>query len=273
MSSTKQTIAFFGATGGVTAAALAHALKAKHHCTALARTPNKLHELLTSEHSIPATTIQKCLTVVQGDAKKPDDVAKVLISPVDNKYLVDIILTAIGTYPVFSWSIRRPLRLPDPTICEDGMAANFAAIDELANQNVLTTTDRAKPLLIMISSTAGPDRRNHNLPWLFAPLYWWLLVEPHNDKLNMEKLALDDNGAHVRESVIIRPSILTDGPENGLESVKVGWIWNVDTKVDRPKAPGHVTAWGISRKNVGAWVFKKVIVEGGWEGRSVSLRH
>jgi hypothetical protein len=225
------------------------------------------------EHNVPVTTIQKYLTVVQGDAKNVKDVSKALISPIDNRSLVDIILTAIGTYPVFTWSIRRPLRLPDPTICEDGMAAMFAAIDQLASQTILTTTGGGKPLLIMISSTAGPDRRNHNLPWYLAPLYWWLLVEPHNDKLNMEKLALNDKGAHIRESIIVRPSILTDAPEKDLESVKVGWVWNIQKIADREREPGHVKAWSISRKDVGAWVFKKIIVDGGWEGRSISLVH
>jgi hypothetical protein len=89
----------------------------------------------------------------------------------------------------------------------------------------------------------------------------------------MEKLALNDKGAHIRESIIVRPSILTDAPEKDLESVKVGWVWNIQKIADREREPGHVKAWSISRKDVGAWVFKKIIVDGGWEGRSISLVH
>jgi len=47
MSST--TVAFFGATGGVTNAVLVHTLKAGYRATALVRTPQKLRDQLTAQ--------------------------------------------------------------------------------------------------------------------------------------------------------------------------------------------------------------------------------
>ncbi|KAF2730515.1 hypothetical protein EJ04DRAFT_515233 [Polyplosphaeria fusca] len=212
------------------------------------------------------------LKIHQGDAKSPVDVSKALVSPTNNKVLVDIIHTSIGAYPRFQFSIFQPFPLTDPTICESGMAALFSAIDQLSTEGTTGNRVGQKPLLITISATASRNLwHSLPLPLFTAPLYAWLLSSPQTDKLKMEELLCADGGAHLRSFVIIRPAILTDGVERGIESVRVGWEWGVDDVGRDNMGPGPAKGWTIGRRDLGAWVFKKVLVEGGWEGKCVSL--
>jgi len=155
------------------------------------------------------------------------------------------------------------------------MAAQFAAIDHLLISGVSTTIDGKKPLVVVISSTASGDVWNDvPLPWIMAPLYKWLLGAPHDDKLMMEKLIYADSGAHVRDFVVIRPAIFTDGPVQGVDKVRVGWEYGVGQEgKDGEKAPGPAVGWTIGRMDLGTWLFEKVVSKGGggWEGRCVSL--
>ncbi|KAF2822392.1 hypothetical protein CC86DRAFT_410004 [Ophiobolus disseminans] len=278
MISSKPTVAFFGATGGSACACLALALKAGHHCTALVRTPSKLDNLLTTQYNVSRSSINELLTIYQGDAKDHVDVSSSLINPSSPSHFVDIIYTSIGTYPIFQASIGRPFPLPakDATICEDGMAAQFAAIDRLSiRSHISTTVNGKKPLIVVISSTASGDVWKA-LPWswITAPLYIWLLGAPHDDKLAMEKLLHADRGAHVRDFVVVRPAILTDGPVRGVGKVRVGWEWGLERERKRA-APGPVAGWSIGRNDLGLWLYEKVVKEGGgeWEGKCVSLSY
>jgi len=234
------------------------------------RTPTKLRDLLTKTHQLDATTIDTYLTIHQGNAKVALDVSKALVSPIDNSLLVDTIWSSIGVYPRFQWSITMPFPLTEPTICEDGMATMFTALDQLADRGIKVTRSNEKPLLVVVSSTA-PENLWEGLPWVYVPFYAWLLRSPHTDKLNMEKLVKADDGAHVRSFVIIRPSILTDGAERGIEKVRAGWKWGLAGKSGTEKEPGYTTGYSVGKKDIAAWVFRKVVAEGGWEGRCVSL--
>ncbi|KAH7393552.1 hypothetical protein BKA64DRAFT_755810 [Cadophora sp. MPI-SDFR-AT-0126] len=274
MSSTKPTIACFGATGGCVATTLACALKAGHHCTALARTPDKLHNLLTTEHGIPLETIDQYLHIHQGDVKDPADVRNVLVSPVNGTLLVDFIVSGVGAYPTFQWSIRRPFPLTDPTICESAVSAMFTAVSDLATtfQPPITSNSTGqKPLLVLVS-TAGCGR-NRGVPLPIYPQYHYLLGGPLADKKRMEELALKDKGTHVRDFVIMRPLFLTDGMANGNSVLKMGWEWGVEGVEDRLEEPGPVIGYTVSRKDVGTWIFEKVICQGGWEGKCVYLTY
>jgi hypothetical protein len=216
--------------------------------------------------------VEKYLTIHQGDAKAPFDVAKALVSPTNTSHLVDTIYFSVGVYPKFAFSLIQPFPLTDPTICESAMAAIFSAIDQLGNQGITSTSSAEKPRLIAISATASAElRRGLPWPWMMAPLYSWLLSGPQTDKLKMEKLVLSDAGSHIWSFVIIRPAILTDGVERGVGNIRVGWEWYIDGVGEREKAPGPAKGWTISRRDLGAWVFHSVVVEGGWEGRAVSL--
>ena len=86
----------------------------------------------------------------------------------------------------------------------------------------------------------------------------------------MERLILRDNGEHVRDFVFMRPPFLTSGEERGDEGLRVGWEWGVEEDKETVKQqPGPEVGWIVSRKDVGGWVFRHAIVEGGWEGKCV----
>ncbi|KAJ3533722.1 hypothetical protein NM208_g7858 [Fusarium decemcellulare] len=250
MSSTKPTIACFGATGGCVAAALASALKEGHHCTALARTPEKLRNLLTTGHGIPSATVDQYLAIYQGDVKDLAAVAKTLVNPMNGNLLVDVILSGVGAYPTFQWSIRRPLPLTDPTICEDAIGTIYTALSNLFATSVTSTSTGQKPLLVVVS-TSGPLA----------------------DKKNMERVVMGDRGKHVRDFVIMRPLFLTDGAARGDDHLRVGWEWGIDRGEGEVKEPGPVIGYYISRKDVGEWTFNHVIAQGGWEGKCVYLSY
>ncbi|KAF5003884.1 hypothetical protein FDECE_9589 [Fusarium decemcellulare] len=265
MSSAKPTIACFGATGGCVAAALAGALKEGHHCTALARTPEKLRNLLTTEHSIPPATVDQYLAIYRGDVKDPAAVAKALVNPTNKNLLVDVILSGVGAYPTFQWSIKRPLPLTDPTICEDTIETIYTALSNLFASSVTSTSTGQKPLLVVVS-TSGCGR-NRGIPLPIYLQYHYILSSPLADKKNMEKVVMGDRGRHVRDFVIMRPLFLTDGAARGDDHLRVGWEWGIDRGEDEVKEPGPVIGYYISRKDVGEWTFNHVIAQGGWEGK------
>lgn len=107
-----------------------------------------------------------------------------------------------------------------------------------------------------------------------APLYSWLLGGPQDDKLAMEELVYADDGRHVRDFVVVRPAILTDGVERGVSKVRVGWEYGIkDGKNEAEMAPEPAVGWSIGRKDLGLWLFEMVVKRngGGLEGKCVSL--
>ncbi|OAL04667.1 hypothetical protein IQ06DRAFT_333006 [Phaeosphaeriaceae sp. SRC1lsM3a] len=279
MSSGKPTIAFFGATGGSGSTALTHALKGQHHCTALVRSPLKLRQILLTEHSVCAETIDEYLIIHQGDARNYEDVSKALISPASPTHLVSTIWTSLGVNPVIQLSLRTPLPLPahSASITEDAMRAVFAAIGFLAAQhNIISTTSNTRPLAVIVSATASKDVWGSvPWPWIFAPLYKWLLGAPHDEKMRMEEVVYRDAGQHLRGFIILRPAILTDGPERGTDSVRVGWLWGrkSETGIEAEEEAGPAIGWSVGRKDLGLWAYENALKGGGdeWVGKCVSL--
>ncbi|KAF2193105.1 hypothetical protein K469DRAFT_551686 [Zopfia rhizophila CBS 207.26] len=268
MSTTKQTIAFFGATGGCASASLAAALRDGHTCTALARTPDKLRNLLTTAHSIPPSTLDALLTIHAGDIKKSSDIQKVLVPSANSGVLVDTILFAVGGTPALQTSIIKPITLTDPHICEAGMSAVLAAISELEKRGVSATKDGRKPLMVVISTT-GVSSKKRDVPLLLYPLYHWMLQVPHADKKKMEELIFNDNGAHIQDFVVVRPTLLTDGEPQGISKVRTGWEWGVKKEAEL----GPTLGWSVGRRDVGEWIFRECIVKGGWEGKCATLTY
>ncbi|KAG0327086.1 hypothetical protein BG000_001097, partial [Podila horticola] len=72
-------IAFLGATGGCTNAALVHTLNAGIHVRALVRTPSKLTDMLLTQ-GIAQTTLDSQLTIVNGDIASILAIKSVLLS-------------------------------------------------------------------------------------------------------------------------------------------------------------------------------------------------
>lgn len=198
--------------------------------------------------------------------------SKALISPLDKEVLVDVILSGVGAYPTFQWSLRRPLPLTDPTICETAIRTIFTALSDLSSAAKLQSTNGKpveKPLLIPIS-TVGCGRRRGIPLSIYLP-YHYLLGSPLADKLRMEEVVLKDKGAHVRDFVIMRPPFLTDGEARGDSVLRVGWEWGAERNDQAVKEPGPEIGYYVSRKDIGAWIFQKVVVQGGWEGKCVYL--
>ncbi|KAF2261305.1 hypothetical protein CC78DRAFT_500327 [Lojkania enalia] len=268
MSSSKSTIAFFGATGGCTGSSLAHALREGHSCTALVRTPEKLRDILTSQYSIPTSTIAAQLTIHVGDIKDPNVVSKAIVSPNQSSHLVDIIYSGIGGTPVLGNSIREPFKITDPTICEVGMKCIFTALSNLQATGISATCDGRNPLLICISTT-GVSAKHRDVPLPIYPLYHWALAAPHKDKKAMESVVINDKNEHIRDFVIVRPTLLSDSEPRGISKVRAGWEWGA--KEDQE--PGPRMGYYVGRKDVGEWIYRRVIAEGGWDGRCVSLTY
>lgn len=273
MSAPTQTIAFFGATGGVTNSTLAQALSAGYHSTVLARSPQKLIDMLRTTHAIPLETIEKYLTIHTGDIKDVSAVSATLRSPLDASKLVDNICFGIGAYPVMQWSLLQPITLSDVHVCEDGTKTIFSALEQLETQGIVSSSTGLKPLFSSISTT-GISNKARDVPLLLYPVYIYALHVPHQDKKKAEQLLINDGGKHIRDCVVVRPTLLTDAAPSGVDKLRVGWEWKGDeTERAGVKEAGPQLGWSVGRKDVGAWVFEEVVKEGGWEGRCVSLTY
>lgn len=269
----KQALAFFGATGGVCNAALAHALQAGHKCTALARTPQKLIDMLRITHSIPLDTMEAHLAIHTGDIKDITAVSSALRHPQDPLKLVDAIVFGIGGYPVLQWSFWQPITLNDTHICEDGTLTIFRALEHLETEGVVATSQGVKPLFISISTTGISDK-SRDVPLLLYPIYRYALHVPHLDKKKAECLLVEDGGRHICDCVIVRPTLLTDAAPAGVAKLRVGWEWKgEEVEKDGAREAGPQLGWSVGRRDVGAFVFEKVVQEGGWDGRCVSLTY
>ncbi|KAL0931520.1 uncharacterized protein CTRU02_214255 [Colletotrichum truncatum] len=236
MSSTK-TIAFFGASGGCGLAALKHALAAGHTCIALCRNPGRLTDALPEAQN-------PNLVVRQGNAHNTDDVAACLANPADAGRLVDAV----------SFSIGSPLNLAkmtveDPDVCKNGISAVLSALERLRTGGVVV----GKPRLVVVSTTGISDFQR-DVPLLQVPMYHILLKAPHADKKVMEEKLI----ASGEDWTFIRPAFLCDGAVP-TRKIRVG--------VEDPKTgvASSAVGYGISREDVGRWIFENVLSTGGPE--------
>ncbi|EWG53478.1 hypothetical protein FVEG_11903 [Fusarium verticillioides 7600] len=265
----KPTIACFGATGGCVATALESALREGFYCTAFVRNPDKLRNVLITQKGIPSDIVDRYLTVHRGDVKDPTAVAQALVSPTNAKFVVDFILSGVGSRPRFDWSITRPLPLQDRTICEDTIKVIYTALSNLSASGITGTISSQKPLLVAVSAAGCGRKRGIPLP-VYLP-YHYVVGGPLADKKKMENLILEDGGRHVRDFVLMRPLILTDGKAKGDGQLKVGWEWGVVSDEHSVKELGPKIGYLMSKEDLGKWVFDHVIPEGGWEGKSIYL--
>jgi nucleoside-diphosphate-sugar epimerase len=241
-------LAFFGATGGCAGASLTAALNAGYQCTALARTPSKLEASLIGRE-VSESIIRSNLTITSGDVRDLDAVKRVIAD-------ADIIVSGIGAYPRFQWSIRKPLLSTDQTICEDAATTILKAC-----QTNTTQFTRSKTILIAIS-TAGVQEpgKPRALPLAYLPWYGWLLADPLADKVTMEDtilahMLLPESQRGIGGYVVVKPSILTDGMKEKIDAVRAG-------ASDAPPV-----GYSIDREMVGQWIFQRLIEDGGASGR------
>lgn len=233
-----------------------------------------MRNFIATTYDVPSSTIDQYLTIHQGDATNPIDVAKALISPMNENHLVDVIVSGVGAYPKFQWSIRQPFPLTNPTICEDTINAMYKALSNLSlssGRPITKSSIGEKPLLVVVSTAGCGRQRGIPLP-IYLP-YHYFLSSPLADKKRMEELVFADKGAHFRDFVVLRPLILTDGEAKGDGGLRVGWEWGVKNEAAKTKEPGLEVGYSVSRRDVGNWTFEKVIVQGGWEGKCVYLTY
>ena len=131
-----------------------------------------------------------------------------------------------------SWSTWLKPSWTDPTLCADAMRTLLEATSQLP------TPDRPKRLIVL--STTGADEHKRDVPLLFLPFYHYFLDVPHADKRVMEGLVRERAGDVFPESIILRPSLLTDGARTEGQ-VRLG---------------EDVVGYTISREDVGVITFK-----------------
>jgi hypothetical protein len=182
-----------------------------------------------------------------------------------NNSIVDIIVSGVGSYPVFKGNPFRPT-LADPTICEGTTSTVLSALRSLQSR---PTIQPKKPLFIVISGTGISDY-GRDIKVAMISLYHWLLPIPHADKKMMEKVLEMEVKGGDRESVIegfigVRPSLLTTKPPVGVDGIRVGV--EKDGKIDK-----GAIGYSISREDVGGWIFE-VLLENGGGQRKELLNH
>jgi hypothetical protein len=263
-SNTAIVISFFGATGGCANACLAHTLNAGYKASALARTPAKLTTQLLAQ-GLDQATIDRNLTIIQGDATNVEDVKRTLCPESNNGTLVSTIISGVGGAPKLRLSLLHPFTLDNPEICTRAAETLISAVRELQ-----VSKPQSQPLVAMISTTgisSGPE----DVPFLLRFLYHHLLAIPHVDKRQMERAvisAMDTEDASARPFrgfVILRPTLLT-----GDQSIKSGKGWQ-SLKVGTEKEPA--LGYTVQRADVGEWIFQEVIKNdgGNWINEMVSL--
>ncbi|KAH0154841.1 hypothetical protein KCU67_g8907, partial [Aureobasidium melanogenum] len=232
-----RTIAFLGATGGCAGACLIAALNNGYTCRALVRTPSKLTAMLDTQ-GVPKSSLAN-LEIIEGNAKDINSVKKLLQTSTG---IVDTVVFGVGAAPKLRLHIM-PVTLDDPNVCRTAMATLLSALNELEAAT--------KPRLLVISTT-GITRGPRDVPFLYIPLYHWLLHVPHIDKRVMEQLVWEQKdkpatGRVIGEFAIVRPTLLMDGNGVGVSSIRYG--------LESSPALG----WKIDRKDVGNWLFEKGI--------------
>ncbi|KAI1623751.1 hypothetical protein EDD37DRAFT_632420 [Exophiala viscosa] len=242
------TVAFFGATGGVTNAILIHTLLAGYKATALVRTPAKLIKQLT-EQGLDEVLVAKNLTIIEGNAL---DVAAVKGTLTARDDLPTHIVTGLGGSPSLQFDPCHPLhiaKLDNNNICETAAKTLVTALREIYVEKPHLA--ERKPLLMFVSTT-GISRGPEDVPFGMRFMYHQMLAVPHADKKKMENVYRADNGAF-RNVTGIRPTLLT----GAVEYTDVVGLEKVSSGTEAKPARG----FSIKRADVGHWVFENLINE------------
>ena len=267
------TIAFFGATGGCSLAALARTLLSDsptYQCRALARTPDKLTKML-GDHGVPESTIHARLTIVAGDARNADAVRETLTISAPQPRMVEKVLSGLGNAtPIWRFH-PYPFNLADPTICREAMRTILSAIYAIQQNQRQRAMQMDVPFITSISTTGISDH-SRDVPIGFWLFYHWLLHVPHVDKRLMEsQLARADNV----EFAIVRASFMQNGPAKPIDEIRVGWEMPNGVEEKGQKAPGPAVGYFIQRESVGLWLFERMLKDPeaakAWGGRCVTI--
>ena len=234
-----------GSTGGCTLNFTIRALQEGHQVSALVRKAEKLTNLLKDNGSTDAEL--KNLTIVQGNSRNETDMAKALQL---NGQVVDLIESGIGAVLKFKNLIPT---IEDPTICADTMTVLFKALASIREASPATYKS---PILIG-TSTTGISEYGRDLPLPMIPVYAALASAPHKDKKLMEKMIKTEGSKEdslLSGWCIVRPSFLELGTKDlGWENLKVG------VEENGKAMPKSAIGYGISRPDVGRWIFAALV--------------
>ncbi|KAH7345754.1 hypothetical protein B0J17DRAFT_531278, partial [Rhizoctonia solani] len=208
-----------------------------HTCTLLLRRP----DAIDSDPSMSDYVRNGSAKLVCGNALVRDDVQKAWdIANSDGQ--VDLIFFGIGGDP--SLSLTKGFVITPADVTTRSMSVLLSVVQ----------SSTVRPRLVTVSSN-GLDERSHSLlPFPLKIFYGWLLRVPHQDKIGLErnvKQATSSEGwLDPRNSVIVRPSLLTSGK------------CLADTNPDAYRTGEELaSAWSVSRADVGHFVVEKVLAE------------
>lgn len=163
--------------------------------------------------------------------------------------------------------------MQDETITGDSAIAAIEALRRLQAQGALSR----KPIFVPISSTGHGAKQDQ--PQLMVPLYWWLLRVAQADVAVMEKAirqAAIEESSPLGGYVMLRPPLLTDGAEQGIGRVRVGWtVEDPGLTGTQDNGPGVTVGYTISRMDLANWMFKELVEGevGSRNGKCVTLTY
>ncbi|KAK9702563.1 hypothetical protein K7432_011194 [Basidiobolus ranarum] len=197
-------------------------IEAGHTVTVLVRDSSKLDSL--GEES------KAKIRIVEGDVNDIEKVKEVVEGQ-------QVVVSAIGGAMDFS----NPLSptLTDPHICHNAITNIISAISAVPNP---------PSRLIALSSTGISETRD--IPYVFFPLYHWMLSVPHKDKKQMEEAIVEagEKGI-IKEWIIVRPGLLTN-----------------DVKTEKYQVGENLIGYLVSREDVGDFVTKN-LESNDWVGK------
>lgn len=285
--SNTQTLAFFGATGGCTAACLAHTIRNGYTVNVLARSPEKLKGQLLEQPGLTPEILETNLKIIQGDATDVETVTKTLIiSEEPNKppTLVHGLISGMGgagtvvlTRPsgCDKVNMRVPslphVEIPNPHITEQFTTALLAALRGIAERFDSFAAYKAVAPRVTIISSTGIRKGLKDVPFWFRAMYQGVLAIPHADKRKMNELLVSERekeeSLFVGGLIIVRPSLLygdhiiKDGVDDGFGKLRVG--------TEKKPAVGYM----VPKNLIGKWIYEEVVKGGGdrWVGEGVTL--
>jgi putative NADH-flavin reductase len=219
-------VAVLGGSKGCSRAMVIQGLeKNLHQYRLLIRNPNNMDYTEDQKEKI---------TIIQGDALD----AKAVKETVQG---TDVIVYSIGS--AFNMKTRS---MVSPGLCHDTMTVLLQVLKELPEDE--------RPKRLVVISTTGLDGMKE-VPYLFRPLYHFLLHAPHEDKKELEKL-VEDQASPMRDWIIVRPSLLTDGKLVGHYRADVG-----------------ISGYTVSRLDVGHFLLNQCIESTTWINKKVVVTY
>ncbi|CDH11207.1 uncharacterized protein ZBAI_02993 [Zygosaccharomyces bailii ISA1307] len=209
--------------------------------------------MLLSQPEIFQKTLDEQLITIKCDATDKKAVTETLVAKTNNEgkiELVSFVFFGIGGSPSLKLSLRNPVTLDNPSVCEKCMQAIVDSLKEI--RLVQDPSSYVEPSLAAVSTTGisdGPTDVPLGLVWM----YHYLLAVPHEDKRKMECLAQYAVEEHLtNHAVVVRCSLLT-----GDHKIKV------QSRITSPKVGSSNNpsiGYTVSRTAVGEWIFNNLLI-------------